>query len=104
LPGAGNWGWLRVYPRNEGEDMPKVMMVIHSASGPPKLEEVLSQYQLKQGEVDPAFGVVEIDPEAHDYAILVEPEVAKKIVPTENWDISGQYSNPRIEPFGPPTK
>jgi hypothetical protein len=84
--------------------MSKLMMTIHSADKPPTLQEIAERYQLQPGELDQEFGIVEIDPERHDYAILVEPEVAKKIAPTENWQVSGPYSNPRIEPFGPPEK
>lgn len=84
------------------EPMPKVMMTIHASSGPPRLEEIRRRYELKPDEIDEEFGVVEIDPERHDYTILVELEAARKVSPTENWDVSGPYSNPRIEPFGPP--
>lgn len=84
--------------------MPKLMMTIHSQGGPPTLEEIVRRYNLQSGDIDDEFGVVEIDPERHDYTILVESEAAKKIAPTEHWEVSGSFSNPRIEPFGPPEK
>ena len=55
---------------------------------------------LEPGEIDEDFGVVAIDPERNDYTILVEQGATQKIKANENWDISGPYSNPRIETFG----
>lgn len=82
--------------------MAKVMMTIHAPAGAPTLPEIIQQYGLQAGEIDEEFGVVEIDPDAHSYTILVEPEAAQKIQPNTQWDTKGPFSNPKIEPFWPP--
>jgi hypothetical protein len=80
----------------------KVMLTIHASENAPTVAEIIHRYALKPGDIDEEFGVVVIDPEAQDYTILVEPEVAQKIQPNENWGISGPFSNPKIEPLWPP--
>ena len=82
--------------------MTKVMVTIQSLDEAPTLEAVIERYRLGPDDVDEGFGVVEIDPDDHLFVILVEPEAANRIQPTEGWEVAGPYSNPRIEPFGPP--
>jgi hypothetical protein len=82
--------------------MAKLMMTIQCSGAVPTLEEVRRQFALAEDEIDAAFGVVEIDPSAHLYTILVEESATSKIQPTGGWDVAGPYSNPRIAPFGPP--
>jgi hypothetical protein len=66
------------------------------------LPRVISKYGLGPHEVDPAFGVVELDAAKRLYAILVEEEVATRLEGRE--DVQNVFSNPRIETFGPPRK
>jgi hypothetical protein len=82
--------------------MAKVMMTIHAPEGTPSLQEISSKFGLELGEIDEDFGVVAIDPERNDYTILVEQGATQKIKANEHWDVSGPYSNPRIETFGLP--
>jgi hypothetical protein len=82
--------------------MAKVMLTIQRQEGPPQLEEIQIKYGLTDDEIDPQFGVVEIDPVDGTYTILVEETAAAKISDSEGWKVQGPYSNPRIEPFGPP--
>lgn len=82
--------------------MAKVMITIHAPQGTPTLEEISSRYGLAPDEIDEQFGVVEIDPESHDYTILIEQAAASKVRPTEHWDVSGPYANPPIDTFGLP--
>lgn len=82
--------------------MPKVMVTVQAPASPPSIDELRSRFALGADEIDEEFGVVEIDPEDHLYTILVEEAAAGKIVSTDKWEISGPYSNPRVEPFGPP--
>jgi hypothetical protein len=82
--------------------MSKVMVSIQSRESPPQFEEVKTRYGLTDDEIDPQFGVVEIDPVDGTYAILVEETAAEKITDRPGWTVQGPYSNPTIEPFGPP--
>lgn len=82
--------------------MAKVMMTIRAPHVAPTVPELIAQYGLQPGEIDEDFGVIEIDPEDHAYTILIEPTAASKIQPNENWEVSGPFSNPKIEPFWPP--
>ena len=78
------------------------MVTIQAADNPPTIEDLRRKYALREDEIDASFGVVEVDPADHLYAVLVEESAAAKIQPNGNWTIEGPYSNPRIEPFGPP--
>lgn len=82
--------------------MTKVMVTIKAHDGPPTLDAVIERYQLGPDDIDADYGVVEIDPADRLYVILVEPDAAARIQPTEQWETGGPYSNPRIAPFGPP--
>ena len=50
--------------------------------------------------IDRDFGVIEVSPGENLYTVLVEATVAEGIHTSE--DTAGPFSNPRIEPFGPP--
>lgn len=82
--------------------MTKIMMTIQSKVGQPSLAEVKDRYGLTDKEIDPQFGVVEIDPTDGSYTILIEESAANKITESEEWKVQGPYSNPKIAPFGPP--
>ena len=82
--------------------MPKVMITIRAPEGPPTLATIRERYGLTEDDIDARFGVVAVDPADHAYTILVEPSAASRITPGAGWDVEGPFSNPRIEPFGPP--
>ena len=82
--------------------MSKVMMTIRSPQGPPSLAAIRERYGLSATDLDERFGVVAVDPADHAYTILVERAAAARIQPGQGWEIEGPFSNPRIEPFGPP--
>jgi len=64
------------------------------------LSKVLRALKLRPDEVDQNFGVVNLSDEPSLYAILVDEKVAARIEGVEG--VQGTFSNPRIEPFGPP--
>ncbi len=85
--------------------MNKVFYNLTWKNGPPTLQEVCEKYGLRLDEVDAEFGVIAIDPEADLYTILVDETASWRIggqggSDAEGWQ--GPFSNPRIEPFGPP--
>jgi hypothetical protein len=49
---------------------------------------------------DQDFGVISVSPDEDLYAVLVEHDAVADMKPDER--VSGPYSNPPIEPFGPP--
>jgi CO/xanthine dehydrogenase Mo-binding subunit len=53
-------------------------------------------------ELDSEFGVVPIDPDNHLYTVMVDEQTGAAAA--ERPDVDGPYSNPRIEPFGPPSR
>lgn len=85
--------------------MAKLMFQFRHPGDAPRLEDVMSSYGLESGEVDEDYGVVEIDPADSSYVILVEESAMAKLEgsdESEQADQGGTFSNPRIEPFGPP--
>jgi hypothetical protein len=82
--------------------MAKVMITIEAPGEPPTLAGLRQRYNLRESEIDERFGVVEIDPQEHLYTVLVEASAAAKIQPGAGWEVQGPFSNPRVQPFGPP--
>ena len=82
--------------------MTKVMVTIRAPERPPTLDELVERYDLGPDDIDREFGVVEIDPDDHLYTVLVTESAAARIEPGDGWETEGPFSNPRIEPFGPP--
>ena len=88
--------------------MSKSLCTIQWKKGVPTLDEVCVSFHLEKADVDHDFGVVEIDPDDHLYSIMVEESRLAQVDP--RWDgvetdegvLRGPFSNPRIEPFGPP--
>jgi hypothetical protein len=80
--------------------MAKVMVTLRLEPQQASLPEVRRLLGLAPEEVDPGFGVVNISPAEHLYTILVEEQAAARVGDADQ--VEGVFSNPRIEPFGPP--
>ena len=78
------------------------MMTIQWPQGQPSLEGIQQLFSLSDDEVDRDFGLIEVDPAEHLFTFLVEEASAAKVQPGAGYTVSGPFSNPRIEPFGPP--
>jgi hypothetical protein len=61
---------------------------------------VKRRFALHDEELDPEFGVVEVDREKGRYAVLVDEQAAARVQGTPG--VEGPFANPPIEPFGPP--
>ena len=80
--------------------MPRVMVTLRLDPEQASLPEVRRLLGLAPEEVDPSFGVVNISPAEHLYTILVDEAAAARVGDADQ--VEGVFSNPRIEPFGPP--
>jgi hypothetical protein len=80
--------------------MAKVMVTLRLPPEQASLPEVRDLLGLTPEEVDPSFGVVNINPAEDLYTILVEEPAAARIADAPQ--VEGVFANPRIEPFGPP--
>jgi hypothetical protein len=79
----------------------KLMLTLRLDPRDATLARVRRKLKLGKDEVDRAFGLVSLRPEEHTYAILVEETAAARLSGAPGG--SGPFSNPVIEPFGPPT-
>jgi hypothetical protein len=85
----------------------KMLFTVTWPAGKPTLKKIMKRYGLHADEIDDEFGVIEIAPQTHQYSIMVEEEAVKRYLDdsaknADDEDIRGPFSNPRIEPFGPP--
>lgn len=64
------------------------------------LAQVRESLGIDAEEIDDDFGVIAVEPEKNLYAVLVEQDTANRVRDTKGVD--GPFSNPKIEPFGPP--
>jgi hypothetical protein len=76
------------------------MLTVKLDAAEATVEGARTKLGLGAGDLDPGFGVVPIDPDHDLYAVLVEDTVAERADPTGL--AGGPYSNPKIEPMGPP--
>jgi hypothetical protein len=85
--------------------MAKVLYNVRWTGERPTLEAICQRFGFTTDELDQQYGVIEIDPDEHVYSILVEDSAVARVGAewrTEGTPLEGPFSNPRIEPFGPP--
>lgn len=80
--------------------MSRLMLTVKLDPDHATLDDVRQQLGVGEDEIDSDFGVVNIDPEADLYAIMVDDQTAERL--SGQPDVKGPYANPPIEPFGPP--
>jgi len=86
--------------------MPKVMIQFQHDGDEPSLQDIARRFAVEPDQIDPDFGVIATDPDAGLYTILVEEhirvEILRQLGRASEDPAIGEFSNPRIEPFGPP--
>ena len=63
------------------------------------IEKMASYLDIEINDIDEEFGVICIDPEKRRYALMVNSDVVKTIKNKRRCQISGPFSNPKIEVF-----
>lgn len=76
------------------------MMTVELDPDSATVDKVAERLGLEPGEIDADFGVVPIDPDNHLYSVLVDEQASARVAGQPG--VEGPFSNPRIEPFGPP--
>ena len=81
----------------------KMMFQFQHPGGKPALETVQQKFGLRTEEIDAAYGVVLVDPDDSTYVIRVEETAQARLSGGQtSGSVSGFYSDPKIEPCGPP--
>ncbi|MFS8037027.1 hypothetical protein ACI7BZ_08690 [Xanthobacter sp. AM11] len=79
-----------------------VLMTVTGAAGAPSLADAAAQLGLPQDALNPAFGVVPIDPASGRYVVEA---FADRLPPEPDGGAADtRFSNPPIAPFGPVKK
>ena len=83
--------------------MTKMLINITWKEGEPTVDQICEKYGIDPQAIDDDFGVIEIDPEANLYTLLVDQtaaQLARKALGEDETNFEGPFSNARIEPFG----
>jgi len=80
--------------------MSKVMVTLKLDPEHASVDQVRRSLGIGADEIDDDFGVIAVSPDESLYAVLVDPETATRVQGAEG--AKGPFSNPKIEPFGPP--
>ena len=76
------------------------LVTLHLDPASANLKSVREKFGLNKQDADEHFGVVCISPPQNLYVILADEAVASRLEQTAG--IGGVFSNPKIEPYGPP--
>jgi hypothetical protein len=79
--------------------MGKLMLTVKLDPERATLADASRELGVAEEELDPDFGVVNIDPDEDLFTVLVDEKTAER---AEGKAAGGPYANPPIEPFGPP--
>lgn len=81
--------------------MTKTMVTLKLDPEQATVGAVRKRFDLEPGEIDASFGVIDVDPSRHIYAVLVDEQAATSITGRDP-DAGGPFADVKIEPFGPP--
>ena len=88
--------------------METVMLQFKHQGSTPSVDEVRRLFNLSADEIDSQFGIIATDPAEGIYTVLVAAGASDRIevvlASRPRDPAEGIFSNPRIEPFGPPEK
>ncbi len=89
--------------------MDRVMFQFKDSGPVPSLHDVAKRFGVRLEDLDPEFGVIGTDPAAGLYCVMIDSRAAataeaalRAQTSTQRDPAEGIFSNPRIEPFGPP--
>lgn len=86
--------------------METVMLQFKHQGSAPSIDEVRRLFDLKPNEIDTQFGVRASDPTSGLYTVLIDAKANKRVEASlaarPSDPAEGVFSNPKIEPFGPP--
>jgi hypothetical protein len=80
--------------------MPKRMVTLKLDPDRVSVDGVRKKLGLEPAQIDESFGVIDVSPGEHLYAVLVDEEVADAVDGKPG--VEGSFSNPKIEPFDAP--
>ena len=70
---------------------------------PATLEAAMRRLDLTEDEVDTAYGLVPVDPDKNLYVLRVTEDAGRRVGGHDGGETGdGPYSDPPIEPYGPP--
>jgi hypothetical protein len=78
--------------------MEKTLYTVKLAASEATIEGARAKLALRPEQIDPSFGVVNVDPDNDLYAVMIDSSVVDES--SRNKDLSGPFSNPKIETFG----
>jgi hypothetical protein len=81
--------------------MTGVLMTVELEPDAADLAAAAERLGVPTAKLDAEFGVVPIDPEQNLYSVMVDEQVTDAAARRPG--VAGPFSNPRIEPFGPPS-
>ncbi|MEU6414114.1 hypothetical protein [Microbispora sp. NPDC046933] len=82
--------------------MPEVLITVRLPA-PATLEAAMRRLGLSEDEVDTVYGLVPVDPGRNLYVLRVTEDAGRRVGdPDTGKADGGPYSDPPIEPYGPP--